>query len=502
MQASSTPPELWLEIFKNLPKASLSSAYKTSRTFSRLARPLLFAAVIFPVYGFDAWQSEELFLPARKELQNFLDRLQFLTSDEIAPLVRSCRIQTWRAVDKPNSRYAEEDALILLDAVLDRIGRFTKLRNLSIRGVNLHPASLSKIFHGPPQLRELELEWLYPSADPEPFTPPPNTGPPLTKFSIRMNQSEGDDLKPWIPFLNPSHLRELHLECDFRPWSGHPASDGIPVFPLVSRLSMLCPSGDVSVNDIAGILPKFPSVENLELTKYLSGDDEVGSLSAACAAILPTLRGVRVPHTCLGVFLPHAPCLTRLAINYITTAAELSAALDNLEVPNVTSLFIHLIQGPDDGPPDSTILNTISKCFPQLAHLRIDIAAFEQGTENSVATTFLESLIAPDARDVLPSGLTVLMLSWQFKSTHIYRTSTNSRATPIYRAAIDLPSLRDALIARYAGLTALWIDGASFFCKVRRLSSTGEVLQQVCEENYAHVEDRGAALENFWQSSA
>ncbi|KAF8206877.1 hypothetical protein K438DRAFT_1483360, partial [Mycena galopus ATCC 62051] len=82
------PNELWLEIFRSLPRDTLKALSLTS--FKGISRPLLFTHLDFHPYTL--YSGEVVLLPRKTEVNRSLERLDFWSSDEIARHVRSCNI--------------------------------------------------------------------------------------------------------------------------------------------------------------------------------------------------------------------------------------------------------------------------------------------------------------------------------------------------------------------------------------------------------------------------
>ncbi|KAJ6455205.1 hypothetical protein C8R45DRAFT_1082560 [Mycena sanguinolenta] len=77
------PPELWLDVLKNLPRSSVLAFHAASPLFSDLSRPLLFTKFVFHPPKTDNRAKRE-----RDAVQ--FAKLAFWSSPKIAPLVRRC----------------------------------------------------------------------------------------------------------------------------------------------------------------------------------------------------------------------------------------------------------------------------------------------------------------------------------------------------------------------------------------------------------------------------
>ncbi|KAJ6498902.1 hypothetical protein C8R45DRAFT_821112, partial [Mycena sanguinolenta] len=83
------PTELWLDIFRRLPRDTIKALFLTSSIFKDVCRSFLFAHLDFHPY---AIRDRKIVLPPSLEITRALERLEFWASDDIAPHVRSCKI--------------------------------------------------------------------------------------------------------------------------------------------------------------------------------------------------------------------------------------------------------------------------------------------------------------------------------------------------------------------------------------------------------------------------
>ncbi|KAJ7658606.1 hypothetical protein DFH06DRAFT_916552, partial [Mycena polygramma] len=96
--------ELWLEVFHNLPSKTLKDVSLTCPAFRRLTRTLIFAHFDFHPYALrlvarsnpyafrDPAADSGLLLPPDAVFAAHMARLDFWSSPEIAPLIRSCHV--------------------------------------------------------------------------------------------------------------------------------------------------------------------------------------------------------------------------------------------------------------------------------------------------------------------------------------------------------------------------------------------------------------------------
>ncbi|KAJ6498878.1 hypothetical protein C8R45DRAFT_797285, partial [Mycena sanguinolenta] len=83
--------ELWIdEIFPGLPRDTIKALSLTSEMFRDLSRPFVFAHFVFHPYAVGT--ERDIILPPNIMVDRALERLEFWTSTDIAPHVRSCEI--------------------------------------------------------------------------------------------------------------------------------------------------------------------------------------------------------------------------------------------------------------------------------------------------------------------------------------------------------------------------------------------------------------------------
>ncbi|KAJ6498887.1 hypothetical protein C8R45DRAFT_821053, partial [Mycena sanguinolenta] len=87
---SQVPNEPWFYILRDLPRDTIKALCLTSSIFKDLCRTFLFAYFDFHPYALR--DGGVIVLPLTVVVNRTLERLEFWTSDDIAPLVRSCKI--------------------------------------------------------------------------------------------------------------------------------------------------------------------------------------------------------------------------------------------------------------------------------------------------------------------------------------------------------------------------------------------------------------------------
>ncbi|KAK7042755.1 L-aminoadipate-semialdehyde dehydrogenase [Favolaschia claudopus] len=283
------PDELWLQILQDLPKTALRNVSGTNRTLSRISRPLLFAEFTFCPYAVTRLPKNDQTVRAPDvinpiplneiEREAELDRLNFWSSPEIAPWVRSCTVRPLRSAleaDKVEESGGNGSALALLDIFFRRLPRFTGLCHLHAFIVHFTPLGLANL-RQLPSLSSLDVivctlvreagdaEWA--SLD-LPF---------VTRFQFRYGytylasrvQLHSSLLDPWMSIIRLDKIVELNLGFGGGLFSN--IARTLPaVLPSVKLLTLHAIRSDerlstTGVSNIRNILPRCPRVEVLKM---------------------------------------------------------------------------------------------------------------------------------------------------------------------------------------------------------------------------------------------
>ncbi|KAJ7840149.1 hypothetical protein B0H13DRAFT_2101217 [Mycena leptocephala] len=182
---SEVANELWLEIFNYLPRDTLKDISLAHHNFCRITRPLLFAH--FDFHPFALGPNGTLFLPSAAEVAISLERLEFWSSDEIAPLVRSCDLTPCHQIPL----FDAATPYVLFNTFFERITRFTGLRRLRSRNIHFTSTAVANL------CLMSSLAILH-----------------VDHFEVAAMITREDGLDHWIPLLSPEHLRELSITCN------------------------------------------------------------------------------------------------------------------------------------------------------------------------------------------------------------------------------------------------------------------------------------------------
>ncbi|KAJ6546738.1 hypothetical protein DFH09DRAFT_1506489 [Mycena vulgaris] len=429
---AQVPDELWVEVFKYLPKTSLRDVSSTHRTFSRISRPLVFSDFDFHPFAGGAGGTVH---PSAAEVKRSFERLNFWCSPEIAPLVRSCKITPWPRY--PRNFSDTETPYILPAAFFDRLSCFTRLQTLYAMHVEFTQIGVVGLCRLP-VLKRLHIGDCIVAAREHADT----TALSLKVSSFILERGlEGVDR--WIALLDPDLLREMDVALSSHIFARTMANTSS--FPHVHKLSAIMDNSTVF-----DLLSKFPAVQTL--TMDWGGADPTVHISG----LLPALTEYTGPCSTLRLFLPRGT-LTHLATTRCLPADFLTQ-LEGIGLPhNIPSLDLNFADF------DRAALDKLCRFFPRLTDLQITIffggedGAFSDDA-NPEPTTFCHALATSPA---LPPTLKNIAISWYYEGEDYYEN-----VPPVDES--DFARLRDALVARCPTLTSLWFDGHEFLFRWRK----------------------------------
>ncbi|KAJ7442900.1 hypothetical protein B0H11DRAFT_2204329 [Mycena galericulata] len=426
-----------------------------------MLRPLRFANFKFHPYTYGHPRPHPL---SASQLANALDRLDFWTSAEIAPLVRSCSI-------RPTSQnYPPDEGFLyaLLNVFFDRLPQFTGLTRLyasSLEFTQTGIVNLCKL----PALSQVELSQCGVVDGEEIHTHSLTLR--VSTFESRCDYRRISDI--WITLLRPDYLQELTL--DRHSALRKPAA---PCFPNVHTLSLYVDWPEPS--QVPYILAKFPGVRVFRTDWCFR---EVGGQPRQVAAIFPVLTEYIGHVGGLRVWIL-STTLTHVTIKYTCSPREILAELRDPSSLNITSLIVTLAPSEDDDsqPVCNADLDELFILLPRLTEVRISICtevednggfnpqvqltpfipSVQLAERDLQPATFLKTLATTTA---LPPNLELLSIDWDFSAWDYGSTEStrgNEPAAPDSAQIPDFAALRDALIAKGPTLTTLHLDGYHF----------------------------------------
>ncbi|KAJ6457365.1 hypothetical protein C8R45DRAFT_1033500 [Mycena sanguinolenta] len=451
---SRVPEEIWSEIFLHLPRAALPQVNLTQRTFHHIVHPLLFRHLEFHPYNCLAGYSSVncppsgLGIPDEEHVIFLLQRLQFWSSSDIAPLVRTCRVSNWsKAAIPPNGWIFRrtDDPYILLNAFFDALPRFTALHHLALTKVHFTQSGLKQLG----LLRCLvNFEVLLCSiADGRVVDIGDLTPLHATQVTFRRHDvfSEGC-VEHWVPLLNPQILTHLDLAHIPAVLSQIRASTG--TFPSVKSLKITM---DLCVPSWARILSKFPAIEVLDISRLrFCGYDKVSEPHVPPHGLLTALREYTGPEELLQFLVP-IPTLRR-----VTLPKWCTRTFDDLvqfgvtgTVNNVSSLKVNIVN-PATVKFYFEAVCAVCIVFPGLAELHVKIFESPWSRKDWPNNAFKPDKFLTELQErlPLPKSLQKLALHWECPD----------RTLPA-DGQPDLNGVKDALVAEYPELRMMQVQG-------------------------------------------
>ncbi|KAJ6491032.1 hypothetical protein C8R45DRAFT_1138013 [Mycena sanguinolenta] len=452
------PGELLGEILKHVSeddKSTLQSFSLTCRAFCGASRTRLFSRIEFTSYVLD--EENIPLLPSPSEIALRIARLDFLTSTEIAPLVRdfrllmrlqqlSCGWNTWKYY--PIYLYALENALF------ERLVRFPGLQQLHATRIHFTQARLDILFRLPHLLCLSVSDCAFMTNTPFPRQLH------LSDFSVHSERAgilgEGPRTLPWNSG-NDRHLRAFGLSLGF---SLRGTVLALPTFPKVHTLRA----------DGCGDMSSWenPALRHLELWTRNRGI-HIDPFDVGAGALFPHLEQYSGACQALS-FFGGSPALRRIQTDCAAPEDFLSR-IHAIQSVKLTALHATLTR------LDNAVFNKIVEFLPHLTELLLIIAIAAEDVSAlfrreifsgkipddeavdgrrgnyarsgfTVSTFFLRLSSVP----FLPPGLERFAISWQFNENDFYNE----------HCAYKLPNfayIRDVCRPKCPGLTWILFDG-------------------------------------------
>ncbi|KAJ7826205.1 hypothetical protein B0H14DRAFT_2817711 [Mycena olivaceomarginata] len=440
------PEELWIEILQDLPKETLQNVALSHRTLGRISRPFLFVTFVFHPYAVVSipqninrmrWpEADEPLLLSQEAQDRELERLNFWSSAEIAPLVRTCRLI-------PASAAHLHPVLPCVYGSLhaDRAGNLCLLPALSrleiILGTIVEPIDCHSLHLGR-----------------------------ITSFQLRHARHSIPPLDSWMRLLPPDPTRRNVFRIRSRLFADIKHSD-IPPFPHVRKLTLQALRvGDrirpLIASSVLPILSKFMGVEVLVMEGYWTHSEHGPS---GFSGPLPILKEYDGPQEMLPILL------SRLTLSHITIgwidwpwiAEMLHASPPSGSIVSLTA---------SSGPITSADFGFLFKIFPFLSELNLNIGHGQRDSPNSLRKAFFENITT------VPTSLELLTIRWKHFEAEDSSSSDieDDASTPDRRnhasTADKLHHVAElrTLVARCPALISLWIETQDFFFRWHRLS--------------------------------
>ncbi|KAF7297035.1 hypothetical protein MIND_00936000 [Mycena indigotica] len=298
--AQYLPNELFDEILKHIPASGHQLMALTSRRLCGLTRPFLFAELQFIPYhyGRDPADNREIVqLHSLENTKEYEARLAFVTSEDIAPLVRSVQIDVverkahvrpWNEPPEPRG----EGVNALLHLLLSNLERFQALTSFRAEFTFLPMETVAFLdrricrSHRPlVGLHLIHCDYLDESTTIAANTIIKPHSLRLTDLTIRPAKTRPNDSRTWLHLLDPDTLRCLYISDA---WLERGKT--LPVFPHVHSLTLKrVPSHEDVIPHLQAAITSFPNLEILRVDYFTGGLSPV-LLIQTNAAAFPYLR--------------------------------------------------------------------------------------------------------------------------------------------------------------------------------------------------------------------
>ena len=367
----SLPPEVWLAVFEvgDLGVDDMSNVRLTCSSFAALGKIQAFSSFkispfLLTAHSINYRASFDIDHTVRR-----LKRLEFWTSDDIAPLVRHCRIEPQTYTHELESIIdTRKDAKALIDTVFQALPRFLNMNRLECRHCAISDQVLSQLCQLK-KLRTLEVRDCTVTAKAAPQ-------PRLEITNIYFNSycsacgsvDERGDLG-WLDLLNPEPIRRIFISFS--------KPEVIHLRGIATRRSLYdlsAPESDAVSRHIISILSHPSALEELTISPYVQGSCEVdleppgdyvlGALS------LPSLRDYNGPHQILS-WVATGPNLRKAKLGALDNTPYIvsSALLKTIQRETIGNFIQSLTIRVDDIP--DVLLMAINSRFTHIKFLKI-----------------------------------------------------------------------------------------------------------------------------------
>jgi hypothetical protein len=477
------PPELWLTIFEDLTSSDIANVRLTCRSFAALGKFQAFSLFRFHPFRLVSSTTDYRLAFANERHALRLERLQYWTSPDIAPLVRRCKVEPEYSVRRLGDIVDQgEDADSLIDAFFEILPHFYNLRHMEFLHV---PFSDKALLHlcGLKKLKSFAVTDCVVTAT---AAPRPLLGVADVFFyayntfygSIEERGSVG-----WLDVLNPDTIRHISIYFP-KPKIIH--LRGIATMRSLCDLS--ASEADIVHRHIISILSHPSALEELHISHYLEKtsheivDPPIGFVIGSFS--LPSLRLYHGPHQYLSWFVTgqslHTVTCTPCNMYPYVSPLALQHTLEQDHIgDSIRSLTFHTTHIPD------TLLTTIRSRFTHITDLNMSAKQVDEDQVSSFSEyqltrsqIFLIQLIKSVTSSLPPSIETVSLDIWHLGSS-ITRAGWIKRGLPLRRNLFNnYPSLRRTtctLFHTYVAFDWRRSDSISNWKIVRMLKSVAYV---------------------------
>lgn len=370
------PPEVWLVVFElgDLSVDEISNVRLTCKAFAALGRSLLFSSFQLSAFVVDYPDTRSSF---SKDIDSArrLERLEHWASDDIAPMVRHCKVDPMVHPTEFDTVLIE-DAGRIIDAFFLILPRFLNLNELECSHLPFCDQALSQLCLLK-KLKTFKVTDCYVTAS---VAPRPTLEVTNVHFhSYRSNNRSMVDLGQigWLDVLHPASIRQIWISFS-KPRITHLRG----IATRQSLFSMPTTESDNVSRHIISIISHPSALEELKIYQYVSScreedyqppkDYSLGTLS------LPSLRKYEGPHQILS-WVSTGPKLCSASLTTLDRAPYIpwNTLLETLQVETISNsiqtMTIHLNDIPEE------LLIAISARFVHIKDLKLYVRGVDEG---------------------------------------------------------------------------------------------------------------------------
>ncbi|KAF7310403.1 hypothetical protein HMN09_00582300 [Mycena chlorophos] len=431
------PNELWHKIFDEIPLKDVLRASATSKGLRSLALPIIWRKVYFS--------------PKNDADDQHPQRLEFLCSEDIAPLVRELEVYS-------PSLKASGPCLLLLD----NLHRFTRLRRLALQGID--PSDkICRSIASHPSIAEFSLIWMSFGAlsNKSPKWQASNTN--LTHICVITSSPLSAPLLQLIYAPSLERLDLIGVGARFDAWAALKSSVAGPsAYAALKTVSVFVPQHQVLA--ALASLGAMPNVEDFSISAS-DNDEDYHSFAFTCEqGYFPRLSKLECSHNLLPI-LVGGERLKHLEI-MSCTVAELTSSAQRLGALPSTLVSIALTLNLTQVGLVAARLAMLDLWdrFPSVTELRLSSSHVLRDSRDAAVRNayehgqkFFDELSAHV--DVLPPTLTKFEAVWSLDDITPKKADT---AEQLSQPVFSTPRrFLDALLVRCPNLTSVLFNGST-----------------------------------------
>jgi hypothetical protein len=294
------PPEVWLAVLElgDLESNDISNVRLTCRSFAALGKIQAFSSFKVSPFVLVADPINYRLSLGKDPAAQCLKRLEFFASDDIAPLVRHCKMESMYTKDIASMIDSKGDANSLIDAVFRTLPRFFNLNRLDCDHIPFSDQALSQLCQLP-KLRTLTVTDCTVTASATRRHTLEITNVHFVSYCTTCGSLERPGNMGWLDVLHPDAIRRIWISLH-EPRVIH--LRGIATTRSLHDLS--APESDNVSRHIISIFSHPSALEELKIYPYQPGSCETNLEPpgdyALGALSLPSLHNYSGPHQFLS----------------------------------------------------------------------------------------------------------------------------------------------------------------------------------------------------------